>query len=63
VHGARRFDQHADRNDARQAELRDAITHVGKEALDVGGAACLRQREKRNAVAGAVQQHVDLRLP
>ena len=43
--------------------MRDAIGDVREEALDVGGALGLGQREERDAVAGAVEQHVDLRLP
>ena len=50
-------------NRALEAELRGAIGDVREEALDVGGALRLGQREERDAVAGAVEQHVDLRLP
>ena len=46
-----------------EAEVRDAVGDVGEEALDVGGALGLGQRQERDAVAGAVEQHVDFRLP
>jgi hypothetical protein len=59
----RAFRQHADRNRAPEAELRGAIGDVRDESLDVGCALGFRQREERDAVAGAVQEHVDLRLP
>ena len=58
-----RLDEHAHRDRALEPELRDAIGDVREETLDVGGALRLGKRQERDAVARAVEQDVDFRLP